>query len=321
MDRRRPRRQSVGDHRRDRVGLARECAGRLAPLPRAGDRARAAVVDHRARHESAEELPRDARARARGERRGRRHRGAQSGRGLPPISHLHVAQARRHHRPDRGTGFRRGGDGLRQCRRADRRSPRARSGAGGGQSRRHRRRSRAAGAGRGANIPLLHGAARFAREHDPHHGGAAGAVVGEHRSRRGRAARAQHAGMAELAAPRTRPPTDGRAGDGQPAGRGGGDHRHVSPGGGAQARARPRGVRQLHPVDDALGGRCARRLSARQGGRRLSRYRRHGNLPAADRAAVRDHRRSARRARHHGASCSTFRSCAAAPIGRGACRR
>ena len=77
------------------------------------------------------------------------------------------------------------------------------------------------------------------------------------------------------------------------------DHRHVPPGGGAQARARPGGVRQLHPVDDALGGRCARRLSARQGRGRLSRRHGEGNLPAADRAAVRDHRRSARRARHH----------------------
>ena len=48
-----------------------------------------------------------------------------------------------------------------------------------------------------------------------------------------------------------------------------------------------------------LGGRRARRLSARQGGWRVSRCRRHRDLPAADRAAVRDHRRSPRGARHH----------------------
>ncbi len=60
MDRRRPRRQPVRHHRRDRLDLARECAGRFAPLPRAGDRSRAASVDHRARHARAGRLPRDA---------------------------------------------------------------------------------------------------------------------------------------------------------------------------------------------------------------------------------------------------------------------
>ncbi len=103
--------------------------------------------------------------------------------------------------------------------------------------------------------------------------------------------------------------------------RGRGDAVDVPPRAGDAGATRPRGLRQLHPVDDALGRRRARRLCARQGGRRLPRCRRHRDLPAADRALVRDHRRSSRGARHHARAA---RGAARPPLdaaGRAACRR
>ena len=64
-----------------------------------------------------------------------------------------------------------------------------------------------------------------------------------------------------------------------------------------------------------------RRLPARQGGRQLPRRGRHRDLLPADRAAVRDHRRPARRARHHEGAVRRSRWCAAPRAGRAACRR
>ena len=105
--------------------------------------------------------------------------------------------------------------------------------------------------------------------------------------------------MAGLALPRAGAAFDRPAADPRASGRSLRADRHVRSGRRDQARARPRRLRLVHPVDDPLGRRHSRRLSAGQGGRRLSRCRRHGDLRPAHRAAVRDHRRSPRRAHHH----------------------
>ena len=101
VDRRRPRRQSVGHHPRHRLDAAPERARRAAPLQHPHHRSCAGAVDHRARAAGAARLPGRACARAWRQRRGRRHQEAQSRRALPAISLHRAAQARRHHRPRR----------------------------------------------------------------------------------------------------------------------------------------------------------------------------------------------------------------------------
>jgi phosphoenolpyruvate carboxylase len=99
------------------------------------------------------------------------------------------------------------------------------------------------------------------------------------------------------------------------------DARHLRPRGRDARGPRPRGVRRLRAVDDPLGGGRARRVPAGQGGGGVPRRRRHGDLPAADRAPVRDHRRPARPPRRSCGRCSGRRWCAARPAGRAGCRR
>ena len=155
-----------------------------------------------------------------------------------------------------------------------------------------RRRSGQAGAPRRRDLPLLDRAARSPREHHQDHRRASGAVVGDRRPRRRQPARARQPRMAGVAVPRAGAALDRPASDPRASRRGDRADRHVRAGRRDQARGRPRRLRLVHPVDDPLGRRHSRRLSAGQGGRRLSRRRRHRDLRAAHRAAVRDHRRS-----------------------------
>ena len=181
VDRRRPRRQSLRHRRRSRATTLKQNA--LASLRRY--RARIAElarlsVDHRAGGCGAAKLSRRARPRAGGAAgEARRHQGAQSRRGLSPVSHLRPAQARRHHRPHESDERRTRAALLCQCRRADPRSPRAGECAERGEARLDRGRSRAAGALRRADLPFLDGAARPPREHDAHHRGPAGDLAGD----------------------------------------------------------------------------------------------------------------------------------------------
>ena len=145
-------------------------------------------VHHRARLAGAGRLPRRACPRAGGERRCGRHPRPQSRRGLSPIPHRRAAQARRHHRPHRGQWRRRGAPLLRQCRRADPRSPRAGERAGGGKARLDRHRSGAPGALCRAALPLLDRAPRSPREHHAHHRDVASVVARHVRAKRRRGA-------------------------------------------------------------------------------------------------------------------------------------
>ena len=130
---------------------------------------RAGSVDHRARAAGAARLPGRACPRARRQRRGRRHQEAQSGRALPAISLHRAAQARRHHRPRPGHGYRRPRGALSQRRRADPGFAGDRAGAATGEQPVDRRRSRQAGAPRRRDVPLLHRATRSPREHHQDH--------------------------------------------------------------------------------------------------------------------------------------------------------
>ena len=170
----------------------------------------------------------------------------------------------------------------------------------GGQQPLARRQSGQAGAPRRRDFPLLHRQARSPREHHQDHRRACRRCGGRRpataTTARPSSAAANGASwlFRELARPLTGPrlipqlPAEaselidmfGQAAE-------------------TQALARPRRLRLVHPVDDPLGRRHSRRLSARQGGRRISRCGRHRGLRAAHRAAVRDHRRSPRRAHDH----------------------
>ena len=87
-----------------------------------------------------------------------------------------------------GNGVRRGAPLLRQCRRADPRSPRAGERAGGGKARLDRHRSGAPGALCRAALPLLDRAPRSPREHHAHHRDVAGVVARHVRAKRRRGA-------------------------------------------------------------------------------------------------------------------------------------
>ena len=324
LDRRRPRRQSLRHHR----GHARDACGRtrlrrFGTIRRKVKRACPLSVHHRARRcacprASAPSSPASLRRAARPKR---------SAPATParPIANISPASLRKLDATiARAEGARAGRPHglLRQCRRADPRSSRAGERRWTeAESRLDCRRPGAAGPLRRAALPLLHRAARPSREHHPHQRRLAGSVARDGAGRR-RASVCRVQGVEGLAACRACPPARSKtarslglppeavetlamlrlvAGD-------------------ARA-ARPRGVRQLHPVDDPLGRRRARRLSPRQGGRRLSRRDRHGDLPASHRAAVRNHRGSYAPRLPSCASCWRSRSSGAAPIGKAACRK
>ena len=210
---------------------------------------------------------------------------------------------------------------LRQRRRTHRRSQGARSLVVEERLGAARDRSRAPAAPRRRDFPFLHRAARFAREHDAHHQRAA-TCGGQRRRGSRRAGGPRSDAVASLAARRARAPR-ARAcevRDGLPA-EAEETPRNVRAGRRDASGARPRGLRQLHPVDDAFRRRCARRLCARQGSRAVRRCRRDRDLPAADRAAVRDHRRSARGAGDHARAVERTAGQAQHRSGRAMCRK
>src|SRR5438552_1451325 len=159
-----------------------------------------------------------------------------------------------------------------------------------------RRAVRPTGAPRGGSVPVQHVPTGHPRELPAPERGVARGVA---RPLSGRAARGRVAGMARLAAggagATTRRRCAARSPGGGRSGRNGG-HVPLDPRGARAARSR--GHRQLRAEYDAQRLRRAGRLRVRQTGRALRRRRRHRELHAPHRAAVRVHRRPAARARH-----------------------
>src|SRR6266487_1526805 len=159
-----------------------------------------------------------------------------------------------------------------------------------------RRAVRPTGAPRGGSVPVQHVPTGHPRELPAPERGVARGVA---RPLSGRAARGRVAGMARLAAggagATTRRRCAARSAGGGRSGRNGG-HVPLDPRGARAARSR--GHRQLRAEYDAQRLRRAGRLRVRQTGRAVRRRRRHRELHAPHRAAVRVHRRPAARARH-----------------------
>ncbi len=197
LDRRRPRRQSLGDHRGHRLDLAAERARLAAALSRAASsswprRCPSPSARFPCRRASSAELERALRGSGEAEQIKARNPGEAYRQFLSIVLRKLDATIAR----VEGHGYRRPRRGLCQCRRADPGSARDRARAGGGEQPLARRQSGQAGAPRRRDFPLLDRQARSPREHHQDHRRAAGAVVGDGRPRRRQPARAWQPRMA-----------------------------------------------------------------------------------------------------------------------------